>query len=86
MLVENRRNIVLCRGFSADLLAFALGVGYAGLDSCPDDGEFQFSEYGRHLNKRLAHRVDFAVSAINGNASEDFQTHMLGLDDIDDFA
>ena len=86
MLVEYRRNVILCRVRSADLLSFALGIRHAGLHSGPDDGEFQFSEDRTHLNEGLAHRLDVPVPAINSDASEDFQTQMLGLDDVDDFA
>lgn len=86
MLVEYRRNVVLCGVRSADLLAFALGVCHAGLDSGPDDGEFQFGKHRTHLDKGLAHGVYVAGSAVDGDASEDFQSHMLLLNHVDDFA
>ena len=86
MLVEYRRNAVLRRVRSADLLPLALGVCHAGFDSGSDYGQFQFGEDRTHLNEGLAHRVYITVSAIDGDASEDFQSHMLLLDHIDNFA
>ena len=86
MLIEDGGNIVLCRGSSADLLPFALGVRHAGLHSCPDDGQLQFRKHRAHLYKGLTHRVYIPVPAVYGNAAEDFQTQMLRLDDVDDFA
>ena len=86
MLVEDRRNVVLCRVGSADLLSFALGVCHAGFDSGTDYGEFQFGKYCAHLDKGLAHGVYVAGSAVDGDASEDFQSHMLLLNHVHDFA
>lgn len=86
MLVEYRRNVVLCSMRSADLLPFALGVRHAGLDSGPDDGEFQLCEDCAHLDEGLTHGVYVAGSAVDGNATEDFQSHMLLFNHIHDFA
>ena len=86
MLVEYRRNVVLRCLRSADLLSFALGVCHAGLDSGPDDGQFQFGKHRTHLDEGLAHGVYIAGSAVDGDTSEDFQSHMLLLNHIHDFA
>ena len=86
MLVENRRNVVLRGVGSADLLSFALGVRHAGLDSGTDDRQFQFGKHRTHLYERLAHGVYVAGSAVDGDASEDFQSHMLLLNHVHDFA
>lgn len=86
MLIEYRRNVVLCGVRSADLLSFALGVCHAGLDSGPNDRKFQFCEDSAHSQKCLTHRVYVSVPAVYGDAAEDFQTQMLRLDDVDDFA
>ena len=86
MLVEDCRDAVLRGMGSAYLFAFALGVCHPGLYSGPDDGKFQFGKHCAHLNECLAHRLDVPVPAINRDAAEDFQTQMLRLDDVDDFA
>ena len=86
MLIEYRRNIIFCRVRSADLLPLTSGVCHTRLDSGADDGEFQFCEDCRHLDKGLAHGVYIAGSAVYGDASEDFQSHMLLLNHVDDFA
>ena len=85
MLIEDSRNVVLCRVGSADLFSFALGVRHAGLDSGPDDGEFQFCEHRTHLDEGLAHGVYVAGSAVDGDTAEDFKTHMLLLNHVHDF-
>ena len=86
MLIKYRRDAVLRGVGSAQLLAFFNGVGKARTYASPDDGQFQFGKHRTHLYKGLAHRVYVSVPAIYGDASEDFQTQMLGLDDVDDFA
>ena len=86
VLIEYCRNVILGGVRSADLLSFALGVRHAGLDSGSDDGQFQFGKHCRHLDKGLTHGVYIAGSAVDGDTSEDFQTQMLRLDDVDDFS
>lgn len=86
MLIKDGRNIILCGRSSADLFPFALGVCHAGLYSCPDDGQFQFGKDRAHLYKGLTHRVDFTIPAVDCDAAKDFQTQMLLLNHIHDFA
>lgn len=84
MLVEDRWNVVLCRGLPADVLALFAGVCHAAFYPCANDGKLQFREDRRHLNEGLAHGIDFAVSAINCDGAEDHQPHALLLDRVDD--
>ena len=83
---EYRRNAVLRGVRSADLFSFALGVRHAGFHSGADDGQFQFGKYRAHLDEGLAHGVYIACPAVDGDASEDFQSHMLLLNHIHNFA
>lgn len=86
MLVEDCRNVVLRCLWSANPAPLLLGVRHAGLDSGTDDGKFQFRKHRTHLDESLAHGVYIACPAVNGDATEDFQSHMLLLDHIHDFA
>lgn len=85
MLIENRWYIIFGGGFAAYLFSFTLGIGHSALHSCPYDGQFQFGKYRAHLDERLAHRVNFTVAAIYGDAPEDFKTQVFGLDNVHDF-
>ena len=57
VLIEDRWNIVLCRGLAAYLPPFGLGVGDARPHTLPYEGQFQLIEDGRHLKEGCAHHT-----------------------------
>ena len=84
--VECWRDIVLGGLGSADGVTFGFGVRHAGFHPCTQDGQFQFRKNPTHLNERLAHGVNFAAAAINGDGTYNDEPQALLIDDADDLA
>ena len=86
MLIEYRRNAVLCGFRSSDAFAFGFCVLHAASDSVADHAKFQLCEDAAHLDEGLAHGINVAVSAINRDTADDNQPELLSLDDLHDLA
>ena len=86
MLIENRWNIILRRLWASQLPSICLGVLHAAFYSRTDHGQFQLRKDCAHLDECLAHRIDVAALAVDGDAADNDQAEALGLDDVHDLA
>lgn len=86
MLVEDRRDVILCGWAASDFDAFFLGISHAAAYSSPDDGKLKFRENCTHLDEGLAHGIDVAVPAVNHDTAHDDESELLSLDDLHDLA
>ena len=85
MAIERGGNIVLRRGLAPDLLPLCGGGAHSRAYPRANHRKFQFGENCAHLDKRLRHRVNFAVSAINRNGTDYNEAKPLFFYNIDDF-
>ena len=86
MLIENRRNAILCRFRSSNVFAFGFCVLHAASDAVADHAELQLCEDAAHLDEGLAHGVDCAFAAVYGDAAHNDQAQVFLLYCVQDFA
>ena len=79
MLIEDGGNTFLGGQGSADVLALGGGVCHSRPGAHPQDGAFQFREYGGNLDEGLRPRVDPSVPEIHRDAAEEDEAHAQPL-------